>query len=100
MTELVKKMAPPKKWVFPVLIITGSIIGLPGFIIYASNAVSYLSDKSGTCINGTSYPDISTKEKAQKFIGLPMEKLKSEKEKFKQELLLKWKKAAQERENK
>lgn len=51
MTELVKKIAPPKKWVFPVLIITGSIIGLLAFILYTSNAVSYLSDKPETCIN-------------------------------------------------
>jgi cytochrome c nitrite reductase small subunit len=51
MTELVKKIAPPKKWVLPVLIITGSIIGLLAFILYTSNAVSYLSDKPETCIN-------------------------------------------------
>jgi len=51
MTELIKKIIPPKKWVFPVLIITGCIIGLLAFIIYTSNAVSYLSDKPETCIN-------------------------------------------------
>ncbi len=51
MTELVKKIAPPKKWILPVLIITGSIIGLLAFILYTSNAVSYLSDKPETCIN-------------------------------------------------
>lgn len=51
MTDLIKKIKPPKKWVFPVLIITGSIIGLLAFIIYTSNAVSYLSDKPETCIN-------------------------------------------------
>jgi len=44
------------------------------------------------------YPAIATKEAAQKFIGLPMEKLKAEKEKFKKELLPKWKEAAQKRE--
>ena len=44
------------------------------------------------------YPDIETKDKAQKFIGLPIEKLKAEKEKFKKELLPKWKKAAEARE--
>ena len=51
MTDLVKKVLPPKKWKFPVLIITGSIIGLVAFILYASNAVSYLSDDPETCIN-------------------------------------------------
>lgn len=51
MTDLVKKVLPPKKWKYPVLIITGSIIGLVAFIIYTSNAVSYLSDKPETCIN-------------------------------------------------
>ncbi|MCF6241566.1 MAG: ammonia-forming cytochrome c nitrite reductase [Bacteroidales bacterium] len=46
------------------------------------------------------YPDISTKEKAQKFIGLPMEKLEEEKAKFKQEVLPLWLKEAKERESK
>ncbi len=46
------------------------------------------------------YPDISTKEKAQKFIGLPMEKLKEEKAKFKKELLPQWLKEAKDRESK
>lgn len=46
------------------------------------------------------YPDISTKEKAQKFIGLPMEKLVKEKETFKQNLLPKWLEEAEAREAK
>ncbi len=46
------------------------------------------------------YPDIATKEKAQEFIGLPMEKLKEEKAKFKEELLPLWLKEAKERESK
>ncbi|RLD83053.1 MAG: ammonia-forming cytochrome c nitrite reductase subunit c552, partial [Bacteroidetes bacterium] len=46
------------------------------------------------------YPDISTKEKAQKFIGLPMDKLKEDKAKFKKELLPQWLKEAKERERK
>ncbi len=37
-----------------------------------------------------SYPDISTKEKAQKFIGLEMEKLKAEKQEFLNERYHKW----------
>lgn len=45
------------------------------------------------------YPDISTKAKAQEYIGLPMEKLKEEKEAFKQNLLPQWKEAAKKRED-
>jgi nitrite reductase (cytochrome c-552) len=44
------------------------------------------------------YPDISTKEKAQEFIGLPMDKLKQEKETFIQNLLPKWLEEAKKRE--
>ncbi len=46
------------------------------------------------------YPDISTKAKAQEYIGLPMEKLITEKEAFKQNLLPKWLEIAKERESK
>ncbi len=44
------------------------------------------------------YPDIDTKAKAQKFIGLDMEKLNREKQEFKQEIVPEWKKLAAERE--
>ncbi|MDF1550710.1 MAG: ammonia-forming cytochrome c nitrite reductase subunit c552, partial [Bacteroidales bacterium] len=44
------------------------------------------------------YPDIATKEKAQKFIGLPIEKLKKEKEEFKKSMVPKWIKEAKDRE--
>jgi len=46
------------------------------------------------------YPDISTKAKAQKYIGLPMDKLIQEKETFKKNLLPKWIEEAKEREAK
>ncbi|MEN8119398.1 MAG: ammonia-forming cytochrome c nitrite reductase [Bacteroidota bacterium] len=46
------------------------------------------------------YPDISTKEKAQKFIGLPVDKLKEDKAKFIEELLPRWLEEAKERESK
>ena len=45
------------------------------------------------------YPDIATKAKAQKFIGLPVEKLKKEKEEFKKNVLPEWKKKAEKRES-
>jgi len=46
------------------------------------------------------YPDIATKEKAQKYIGLDVEKLKKEKEEFLKNLVPDWKKKAEERESK
>ncbi|MCK5907298.1 MAG: ammonia-forming cytochrome c nitrite reductase subunit c552, partial [Flavobacteriales bacterium] len=46
------------------------------------------------------YPDISTKEKAQKYIGLPVEKLKADKANFKKTLLPKWMAEAKAREDK
>jgi len=45
------------------------------------------------------YPDIATKAKAQKFIGLPVDKLKKEKEEFKKNVLPEWKKKADKRES-
>ena len=44
------------------------------------------------------YPDISTKAKAQEYIGLDMEKLNAEKEKFLKEVAPEWDKKAAERE--
>ena len=44
------------------------------------------------------YPDISTKEKAQAFIGLPMEKLNEEKEEFLETIVPEWMRIAEERE--
>ena len=44
------------------------------------------------------YPDISTKDKAQKFVGLDMEKLETEKEYFKENIIPKWLEKAKERE--
>jgi nitrite reductase (cytochrome c-552) len=46
------------------------------------------------------YPDISTKAKAQEYIGLPMQKLIDEKNAFKQNLLPKWIEDAKQREAK
>jgi len=46
-----KKAAPPERLRFPVIILLGIIFGMGIFIIYISNAASYLSDKPATCIN-------------------------------------------------
>lgn len=45
------------------------------------------------------YPDISTKAKAQEFIGMDVEKLKNKKEVFLQTIVPEWMKIAEEREN-
>ncbi|MRT91771.1 ammonia-forming cytochrome c nitrite reductase [Ancylomarina sp. 16SWW S1-10-2] len=45
------------------------------------------------------YPDITTKAKAQKYIGLDMDKLNKEKADFKKNLIPKWEKKAEERES-
>jgi nitrite reductase (cytochrome c-552) len=44
------------------------------------------------------YPDIATKAKAQEFIGLDMEQLKSEKQEFLKTVVPQWMKEAEERE--
>jgi nitrite reductase (cytochrome c-552) len=46
------------------------------------------------------YPDISTKAKAQEYIGLDMKKFNAEKTVFLNEIVPQWKKAAAERESK
>ena len=46
------------------------------------------------------YPDITTKAKAQEFIGLPVEKLKEDKKKFQKDLVPVWDKEAEARESK
>jgi nitrite reductase (cytochrome c-552) len=44
------------------------------------------------------YPDISTKAKAQKFIGLDMDKLHAEKKAFIERVVPEWHRQAEERE--
>jgi nitrite reductase (cytochrome c-552) len=50
--------------------------------------------------NEIPYPDIATKEKAQKFIGLDMNQLRKEKEEFLKTIVPGWDKTAKEREDK
>ncbi|GAA4835840.1 ammonia-forming cytochrome c nitrite reductase [Algivirga pacifica] len=45
------------------------------------------------------FPDISTKEKAQKYVGLDMQKLEKEKEVFKENIIPKWLEEAKKRES-
>ena len=46
------------------------------------------------------YPDISTKDKAQAYIGLDMKKLRSDKDEFLKKVVPEWEKKAKERESK
>jgi nitrite reductase (cytochrome c-552) len=45
------------------------------------------------------YPDISTKEKAQKFIGLDVDKMEEQKAEFMKTIVPKWQEEAAKREN-
>jgi cytochrome c nitrite reductase small subunit len=46
-----QKLLPPPDWQLPVLILFGIFFGLGFYILYISNAVSYLSDDPKTCVN-------------------------------------------------
>lgn len=48
---MLKKLLPPPKWRFPVIIAAGIFVGLGFFTLYVSKAHSYLSDKPETCTN-------------------------------------------------
>ena len=48
---MIKRILPPPKWRFPVLIVSGVFLGIFLFIIYVSRAYSYLSDNPKTCTN-------------------------------------------------
>ncbi len=51
MLNFFKKLRPPGKWEFPVLIILGIFAGLTIYSFYISKAGSYLSDNPQACIN-------------------------------------------------
>ncbi|VAW20680.1 Cytochrome c nitrite reductase, small subunit NrfH [hydrothermal vent metagenome] len=42
---------PPKQWRFPVMIISGVMLGIIFFLFYVSKAHSYLSDNPRACVN-------------------------------------------------
>lgn len=48
---MIKKLLPPPNWRFPVMILTGVMVGIIIFLFYVSKAHSYLSDKPATCTN-------------------------------------------------
>lgn len=49
--KLLSLLTPPPQWRFPVIILVGIFFGLGFYILYISNAVSYLSDDPRACIN-------------------------------------------------
>ncbi|MCX8010500.1 MAG: cytochrome c nitrite reductase small subunit [Ignavibacteria bacterium] len=49
--KLIQNFIPPSQWRFPVAVASAIFIGLGLFVIYISNAPSYLSDKPEACIN-------------------------------------------------
>jgi cytochrome c nitrite reductase small subunit len=51
MKRILKFLAPPPQWRFPVMLLLGIFTGLAALIFYVSNAVSYLSDDPLACVN-------------------------------------------------
>lgn len=49
--KLILWIFPPEQWRLVAVIIAGITVGLGFFLVYISNAASYLSDKPETCIN-------------------------------------------------
>lgn len=49
--RILKKFIPPDNWKLPVIILLGIFVGLGIYVVYISNAVSYLSDDPKTCVN-------------------------------------------------
>lgn len=50
-SDIINNLIPPPSWRVPVAIVSGILFGLAAYLIYVSNAVSYLSDDPKTCIN-------------------------------------------------
>ncbi len=48
---MLKRLLPPPRWRFPVMILTGVLLGIVCFLLYVSKAHSYLSDNPSTCTN-------------------------------------------------
>lgn len=51
MNTYLRKLMPPKQWRMPVVILLGAAAGLALYALYASRALSYLSDSPQTCVN-------------------------------------------------
>jgi len=51
MSRFFRFFVPPQGWSRVAAIVSGAMLGLFFYLIYISNAVSYLSDKPETCVN-------------------------------------------------
>jgi len=49
--NLISAVTPPANWRFSVIVLLGVFFGLGFYVIYISNAASYLSDDPKTCVN-------------------------------------------------
>lgn len=49
--EFIRNIFPPEKWIVPVLILLAILSGLFLYLVYLSNAGSYLSDRPEACVN-------------------------------------------------
>jgi len=47
----IKFFMPPPRWRFPFLVVIGAFLGIFLFLLYVSNAGSYLSDNPKACVN-------------------------------------------------
>ncbi|KAF0159470.1 MAG: cytochrome c nitrite reductase membrane subunit NrfH [Ignavibacteria bacterium] len=62
--KILMRLIPPDKWKMPVIILLGIFFGLGFYVIYISNAASYLSDDPKTCVNcHVMYPQYATWER-------------------------------------
>lgn len=51
MKRLVQFFIPPQGWGSVAAVVSGAMLGLLMYVVYISNAVSYLSDDPETCVN-------------------------------------------------
>lgn len=51
MRKIIKATSPPKNWKLPVILISGTLLGVILISAYLSKAWSYLSDDPKTCMN-------------------------------------------------
>lgn len=51
MSTFLKAILPPERWQLAVALAAGILFGIAIYILYISNAVSYMSDDPKTCIN-------------------------------------------------
>lgn len=62
--KILARLIPPDRWKLPVIIMLGIFFGLGFYVVYISNAISYLSDDPKTCVNcHVMYPQYATWER-------------------------------------